>query len=473
VSIPLGRASAREPGATLASLLRGVIIVTCLAGSLLAASPATGASRPLRTAIVDPGAYAAADPAPAFALTKSTGARFVRLSMSWARVAPTEPDPMSDPTDPANAAYTWTDFDLQVEQAKAAGLEPIVCIETAPSWAGGLHPDPVKFGAFAEAAARRYSDAAVPPVGKPRVRYWQAWNEPNRDYFLMPQYENGQVVSAAHYRSMVNQFAAGVRDANPTNRVIAGGLAPLGRTGTPAPLSFMKKVLEASVSFDIWAHHPYTSGGPLHRSAGKGDVTLGNLGEMRTLLMSKDSKINNDMPLQFWVTEFSWDSKPPDPDALGQPLHRRWVAEALYRMWSAGVSLVTWFRLEDDPLTGPLGTPYQSGFYTTSGSPKASLQAFRFPTVALTKRGGILVWGRTPGTTATSVTIQIKTGRTWKKLSTLNSNGQGIFTKTYKVPYRKGYIRAKASGQFSVPFSLTYVRDRFVNPFGCGGGIAC
>ena len=209
VSIPLGGASAREPGATLASLLRGVIIVTCLAGSLLAASPATGASRPLRTAIVDPGAYAAADPAPAFALTKGTGARFVRLSLSWARVAPAEPDPMSDPTDPANPAYTWTDFDLQVEQAKAAGLEPIVCIETAATWAGGLHPDPVKFGAFAEAAARRYSDDAVPPVGKPRVRYWQAWNEPNRDYFLMPQYENGQVVSAAHYRSMVNQFAAG------------------------------------------------------------------------------------------------------------------------------------------------------------------------------------------------------------------------------------------------------------------------
>ena len=110
---------------------------------------------------------------------------------------------------------------------------------------------------------------------------------------------------------MVNQFAAGVREVNPTNRVIAGGLAPLGRTGKPAPLSFMKKVLEAPVSFDIWAHHPYTSGGPLHRSAGKGDVTLGNLGEMRTLLMSKDSKIDNDIPLQFWVTEFSWDSSRP------------------------------------------------------------------------------------------------------------------------------------------------------------------
>jgi hypothetical protein len=40
------------------------------------------------------------------------------------------------------------------------------------------------------------------------------------------------------------------------------------------------------------------------------------------------------------------------------------------------------------------------------------------------------------------------------------------------VPYKKGYARALASGEVSVP-SLRYVSDRYVNPFGCGGGIAC
>ncbi len=71
------------------------------------------------------------------------------------------------------------------------------------------------------------------------------------------------------------------------------------------------------------------------------------------------------------------------------------------------------------------------------------------------------------------MTVEIKTGATWKKLSTLQSNGQGIFTKTFKVPYKKGYVRAKAGAETSVPFSLKYARDRFVNPFGCGGVIAC
>jgi hypothetical protein len=83
------------------------------------------------------------------------------------------------------------------------------------------------------------------------------------------------------------------------------------------------------------------------------------------------------------------------------------------------------------------------------------------------------VWGRTPLSTKTKVVVQVKTGSVWKTLSSLQSNSYGIFQKTYKVPYKKGYVRAKASGETSVPFSLTYVPDRFVNPFGCGGGIAC
>jgi Cellulase (glycosyl hydrolase family 5) len=444
-------------------LLRGVLIVACLVGCLVAASPAS-AGRPLRTAIVDPGAFSGPDQAQAFARTVQTGATYVRLSLGWSSVAPTAP---TVPTDPDDLAYAWTEFDRQVDAALAAGLTPIVCIEWAPGWAGGISPDATAFGQFAEAAAKRY---AGPPGAHPRIRYWEAWNEPNRDYFLMPQYANGKIVSHVRYRAMVNKFAAAVHAVNATNRVIAGGLAPLGRSGKPAPLAFMRKLLSSPTSFDIWSHHPYTSGGPLHLPPGGGDIVLGNLDKMRALLKAKAGKIRSTVPVEFWVTEFSWDSKPPDPQALGQPLHKRWVAEALYRMWADGVSLVTWFRIKDDPLAS---SPYQSGFFTTSGNRKPSLQAFRFPLVALRKPSGILVWGRTPLSTKTKVVIQVKTGAAWKRLSTLQSNAAGIFQKTYKVPYRKGHIRAKASGETSVAFSLKYVPDRFVNPFGCGGYIAC
>lgn len=467
-----GEAPAKA-GATLPCLLRAALILICVFSCLVAASPAS-AARPLRTTIVDPGGFAT-DPTDGFAKTRETGATFVRLVLDWRHVAPvTEP---LDPTDPT-VGYSWTTFDLQVEGAVAAGLTPFICIVNAPDWAetgtagppGARKPDATKLGQFARAASRHYSG----DVGaKPWVKYWQVWNEPNRDYFLQPQFEGKTMVSPALYRAMVNRFSEAVHDVNPLNRVIAGGLAPLGRKGKPAPLTFMQKLLASTTKFDIWAHHPYTSGGPLHRPPGSGDIALGNLDKMKALLKARDAKIQSVGAVDFWVTEFSWDSKPPDPDALAATLHRRWIAEALYRMWVDGVTLVTWFRYEDDPLTGPGSTPYQSGFWTTGGAKKQSLVAFRFPVVALTQKKGILVWGRTPLSSSVKVRVQIKTGSAWKNLSSLQSSAAGIFQKTYKVPYRKGHIRAIASGETSIPFSLTYAKDRFVNPFGCGGPIAC
>ena len=69
-------------------------------------------------------------------------------------------------------------------------------------------------------------------------------------------------------------------------------------------------------------------------------------------------------------------------------------------MWRAGVGLVTWFQLRDDPLSR---TPYQSGLWFRGGDalasdrPKRSLTAFRFPFVAFRSRNGVSIWGRAPG----------------------------------------------------------------------------
>ena len=239
-------------------------------------------------------------------------------------------------------------------------------------------------------------------------------------------------------------------------------------------MAFMKAFLAAKVSFDIWSHHPYTSGGPLHKSPGGGDITLGSLSTMRSYLTSMKRKgriASSSSTVPFWVTEFSWDSKPPDPAAIPTALHQRWVSEALYRMWRNGVSVVTWFRIADDPLSV---SPYQSGFFTFGGKKKPSLEAFRFPVVALRQRRSILVWGRTPTSKGAKVIVEIKTGTRWRRLgSTLYANKYGIFTRTYRVPYTKGYVRARAVGETSIPFSLRYVKDRYVNPFGCGGAIGC
>ena len=43
--------------------------------------------------------------------------------------------------------------------------------------------------------------------------------------------------------------------------------------------------------------------------------------------------------MRFVVTEFSWDTKPPDKTAVPMKLHERWVSEALYRMYQVGIDL--------------------------------------------------------------------------------------------------------------------------------------
>ena len=91
---------------------------------------------------------------------------------------------------------------------------------------------------------------------------------------------------------------------------------------------------------------------------------------------------------------------------MPEELHARWVAEALYRMWDQGVSLVTWFQVRDQAWGSG---PFQSGLYfrgqdgIASDKPKLALTAFRFPFVAFrdSKTKQVDYWGRSPRGRAT------------------------------------------------------------------------
>lgn len=474
------------------------LLLACLATAL--AVPAVAhAGGPLRTGFAGDefnGADAVANPV--FSRFAKAGATTIRLSLYWYGVAPVKPEHPANPDDPK---YDWSKFDAQVVRAFRHGLMPVVTISGTPSWAGTggeirSRPDPVQLGFFAEAAAKRYNGSVLPDypdAGVPPIRHWQVWNEPNRGYFFYPQFEDGLLTSPRSYRRMVNEVAAGVNAVDPGNLVIAGGLAPLGRPGHPAPMRFMRKMLcisetrpyrrtcdlrNSKVAFDIWAHHPYTSGGPTHSAYRADDVALGDLPEMRRLLMAAVGlgQVRASGTVRFWVTEFSWDSYKPDPRAVPMRLHARWVAEALYRMWQSRISLVMWFLTADKPLST---SPYQSGLYFKDGkTPKLSLRAFRFPFVAFRRTGGIHVWGRTPAGSPAKVVVERRTPAGWRRLGILTTSAYGIFTKTYRTPVTKGLVRARIQGattpdKTSLAFSLTRVADRWVNPFGCGGDIPC
>jgi hypothetical protein len=482
-----------------------LLALTLLAPQL--AAPSEGQQRtprvargPLTTAFTDPPSLSGAEAPLALRRMTAAGATAIRIVASWRQVVPggANRPPGFDAANPASPLYRWTAIDRQVRLASEAGLTVILSLhQGVPAWAerggggppGTRNPDPAELGLFARAAAIRYGGSFG---GLPRIRYWQIWNEPNLDVFLAPQYNGDEAVSPEIYRAMVNAAARAIHAVHADNAVLAGGLAPFGKPLSArvsftavSPLRFMREMLcmtgrtnprpscNATVEFDIWTHHPYTAGGPTKQAFNPDDASLGDLPEMRRLLEAAAAAghVVSRQPLRFWVTEFSWDSNPPDPKGVPARLHARWVAEAMYRMWQAGVSLVTWFLLRDEPLGGSRN---QSGLYLNSGGsytndrPKLALTAFRFPFVAFRSGARIVVWGRTPAGAPGTVRVEHRTPAGWTRLATLRANRHGIFTARLRPRFgRSGSLRARFAGSNSLAFSLAKPPDfRLQTPFG-------
>jgi concanavalin A-like lectin/glucanase superfamily protein len=470
--------------------LRLLALGMCLGGlALVSAVPfAEAAGRPLQTAIAED--FPGPDVNSAFARMHAAGASLVLISAHWDLVAPGgEQRPAFDPSSPADPAYDWVDLDRQVKVAAADGLEAMIAINGAPLWAqshephpasfsgfaaGPYKPDPTEVGLFAHAVALRYSGSFE---GLPRVRYWRFWNEPNLIGFLSPQFVDGKPFAPSWYRLMLNAASEAILAIHRDNVVVAGSLAPFGfKTAATAPLSFMRSLLCMSKgrnpkpvcsqrsSLSAFSVHPYTSGSPTHRASHPDDVSLGNLPDVRRLLEAavRYHRIRSSIPVRFFVTEFSWDTRPQDPNPLALPLglQARWTAEALYRMWKSGVSLATWFLLRDQSWPE---FPFQSGLYFRSGIgvesdlPKPTLTAFRFPFVAYRQRRGTFVWGRTPGGRPGMVIVEQRLTRKWKRIATVRANGYGIFT---SLLHTKGAApKAPATPVARAAYSAAVVAD--------------
>jgi hypothetical protein len=177
-------------------------------------------------------------------------------------------------------------------------------------------------------------------------------------------------------------------------------------------------------------------------------------------------------PVRFWVTEFSWDSNPPDPKGVPVALEGRWVSEALHQMWTSGASLVTWFFLRDQPLKT---SAYQSGLYYEGSTiardrPKPAFTAFRFPFVAYRHGKSISVWGRTPPGETGTVAVEQRTGSAWSVVGRLRADRYGIFSAAVGSS-GSGPLRAflPAKKDASLPFSLVAPPDRTFKPFGAAG----
>lgn len=446
--------------------MRKAFLIALVPAALAFAQPALGA-RPIQTAIYVQASDLAGTDAQVnavFRRIRDLGATAVRLTISWRDVAPADRSAEFHPKDPSDAGYNWGTADRAISLAAENGLTPLVDVLTAPAWAGGKKVSVPALGDFATAITTRYNGSFE---GLPRVRYWMVWNEPNLSAYLAPQVSGKTLVGAARYRSMVNAFAQSAHSVRADNVVVAGLVAPFHYGKDPGPLTFMKKVLSGRIEFDVWAVHPYTSGGPRHHALQSGDVSLGDLPRARSVLNAaiRAHRVVSKHPVQFWVTEFSWDSKPPDKGGVPLTLEAQWISEGIFRAWKAGVSLFTWFLLRDDAPSPP--SHFQSGLFFRNWKPKPAVTAFRFPFVALRKAASVYVWGRTPGGKAATVLIERKNGGRWRRVGSIRTGASGVFVRTIRLTLpATAFMRARVAGATSIAFPLRLPPDRFVNPFG-------
>jgi Cellulase (glycosyl hydrolase family 5) len=208
-------------------------LVVALALALIA--PPVSGARGLDTGFMDSlfGSTSASTRSAWLNKAKGEGATIVRQNVNWAGVTSRKP---IAPTNPADPAYHFGPVDNAVKSASAQGMKVLLTAYDAPPWAEGKHrpsnapagtwkPSPKALGQFAQALAKRYSGKFLT---LPRVRYFQAWNEPNLEQYLSPQWHGKKPASPGIYRNLLNSFYSGVKKSQRSGVVVTGGTAPYG-----------------------------------------------------------------------------------------------------------------------------------------------------------------------------------------------------------------------------------------------------
>jgi hypothetical protein len=450
----------------------------------------------------------------ALALTRirEAGARVVRIPVNWTDVVNGDPGPGFLATDPASVEYHFALIDEAVLATVVAGLTPLLVVSHAPAFAeavprwhfaypGSWDPSPQALRAFATALARRYDGSFPDPLDParplPKVRLFQAWNEPNLARYLEPQWVAREghwtAFSPLLYRELLNGFYAGVKAVAPDDVVIAAGVAPNGDpagVGRMAPVSFLRSLLCLTTNdvrraaacpdpphFEVLAFHPLSVGNPDVPAPSSLEVSISDAAKI-TGLLEHAERAHTALPdgaKRVWVTELDWESAPQSPQGVPPRLQAAWVSRALHRLWVAGVSLVSWEYLVDalpgvqlnTPTGGTVEVPRPAGLYAAgpdgqfaSATPKPFLRGFELPFDPLRVNARQLrVWALLMHPRQLVLLQRERHGGGWGTVARLRANRSGVLN--LLVALRGALrLRLRAGTLVSAPVSVGRARSR-------------
>jgi hypothetical protein len=261
--------------------------------------------------------------------------------------------------------------------------------------------------------------------------------------------------SAIVYRTMLNAFYAAVKSVDERDVVITAGTAPFGDSpGGPRvpPVAFDEQLLCLTgalapapcpdpAHFDVLAHDPYDLGAPTQPALAPGDVSLPDLGKLqRPLAVAERS--GRALPAghkPVWVTEFSYDTNPPNPAGVPMATAVRWVEQSMYVLWRQGVRTMIWLEVVDAPCIPSCTATVQSGVYSVSGAPKPVFYGYRFPFIATVGRR-VRGWGIAPRSGV--VRVQELSRRRWRTVAVFRASAHEVFAGRLTGVRRGAELRA-------------------------------
>jgi hypothetical protein len=341
--------------------------------------------------------YAAADPTAFWADVADLRVQTLRWDIAWDRTAPNRPTRPCVHTDPA---YDWAETDVFVRGAQSAGLVNMVMFTVwrTPQWASSVKrstgrvqemPKVKEWRCFVRAAATRYNGKYTPPGASaplPRIRAWEAWNEPNGIFAFMPQRAGGKNVSMRNYVALLNTLHREVKRFNGRNATVVGGALykQSSRQGVN-PITFMRGMKRYKARFDVLSIHPYNNVPRLGLRDGRNQsrtrprtITVGNIDTFITLANQVFGK-----RYPIWITEWGWQTRGTGYDDKQYSVTNRQQATFMKQSIAKisrypQIQRAMWFLMRDDPpCTRPCQTPWTSGVRTWDDVKKPSYNAWK------------------------------------------------------------------------------------------------
>ena len=343
------------------------------------------------------------------------GVDVIKAQLSWSEVAPRGPRRSAGfiATDPTQYPG-WARYDALVRDVQARGMRVMLALSPPfPGWAtarrgdavGVDRPNPQAYGAFAEAAGRRYRGVDI----------WTIGNEPNHPGFLYPQATRERVPFAPHrYRALVREAVAGLRRAGHAgSTVLFGELLPIGksryfRKNTIKPLRFIHEFFcldsrwrpfrgqaarlrgchryRKLTGLTGFAYHPYTRpNGPRGKEPSPDDATIRSYGRItRALDIARRRGRIGGPRLPIWNTEFGFQSNPPDRFQTALSRIPSFMAES--ELWislrNPRVASFSQYTLTDTPVrrSGDIFGTWQGGLRFHDGRAKPGVyDGYRLP----------------------------------------------------------------------------------------------